>query len=72
MKIKNYFFSTFIGLVPTVFIINSLGEGIEKIIETKYEPSLFDIITDPNIYLPLSAFGAVILISFFIKNKIFK
>ena len=26
MKIKNYFFSTFIGLVPTVFIINSLGE----------------------------------------------
>ena len=72
MKIKNYFFSTFIGLVPTVFIINSLGEGIEKIIETKYEPSLFDIITDPNIYLPLSAFGAVILISFFIKKKIFK
>ena len=72
MKIKNYFFSTFIGLVPTVFIINSLGEGIEKIIETKYEPSAFDIITDPNIYLPLLAFGAVILISFFIKNKIFK
>ena len=72
MKIKNYFFSTFIGLVPTVFIINSLGEGIEKIIETKYEPSGIDIITDPNIYLPLTAFGAVILISFFIKNKIFK
>ena len=33
MKIKNYLYSTFLGLIPSVFIINSLGEGMEKIIE---------------------------------------
>ncbi len=72
MKIKNYFFSTFLGLIPSIFIINSLGEGIEKIIETKYEPSLFQVISDPSIYLPLLAFTAILLISMMIKNKVFK
>ncbi len=72
MKIKNYIFSTFLGLIPSLFIFNSLGEGIEKIIETKFEPSLFQVISDPSIYLPLSAFTAILLISIMIKNKFFK
>ena len=33
MKVKNYFFSTFIGLFPMVFILCAIGSGIEKIIE---------------------------------------
>ena len=33
MRIKNYIYATFIGLVPTTFIICSIGSGIENIIE---------------------------------------
>ena len=33
MKVKNYFYASLTGLVPSIFIINTLGSGIEKIIE---------------------------------------
>ena len=37
MKLKNYFFSTLIGLFPMVFILCAIGSGIEKIIEHEKE-----------------------------------
>ena len=37
MKVKNYFFSTLIGLFPMVFILCAIGSGIEKIIEDNIE-----------------------------------
>ena len=43
MKIKNYFYSTFLGLTPTIFIINSIGSGIEGIIDSQEDPSFIDI-----------------------------
>ena len=72
MKVKNYFYATLIGLVPSTFILNSLGAGIEKIIETDKDPTFFSIITDPSIYLPLFGFIIILLISYFLKKKIFK
>ena len=33
VKIKNYFFATFFGMLPQIFIGVSLGSGIEKIIK---------------------------------------
>ena len=33
MKVKNYFYSSLLGLVPGLFILNSLGSGIEKLIQ---------------------------------------
>ncbi len=71
MKIKNYLYSTFLGLIPSVFIINSLGEGMEKIIEKEKAPTYYDIIIDPNIYLPLVGFAILLIISFFAKKKFF-
>ena len=32
VKVYNFFWSTFIGLVPSVFIITSIGSGLEEII----------------------------------------
>ena len=71
MKIKNYFNSTLLGLVPSVFIINSLGEGMEKVIGKESAPTYYDIISDPNIYLPIIGFLALLIISYFIKKKYF-
>jgi uncharacterized membrane protein YdjX (TVP38/TMEM64 family) len=72
MKIKNYIYATFLGLVPTVFVINSLGEGIENLIENNKNIDYKNIFTDPGIYVPLIGFLIILLISYFIKKKIFK
>ena len=72
MKIKNYIYATFLGLVPTVFVINSLGEGIENLIENNKNIDYKNIFTDPGIYVPLIGVLIILLIPYFIKKKIFK
>jgi uncharacterized membrane protein YdjX (TVP38/TMEM64 family) len=72
MKIKNYFYSTFLGLTPTIFIINSIGSGIEGIIDLQENPSFTDILLKSEIYLPLMGFIILLIISYLIKTKIFK
>jgi len=72
MRIKNYIYATFIGLVPTTFIICSIGSGIENIIENNESPTIFDAILNPEIYIPLLSFILILIISYFIKNKVFK
>ena len=37
VKLKNYFFSTLIGVVPGAFLITSIGSGLEKIIDQNSE-----------------------------------
>ena len=70
VKLKNYFFSTLIGVVPGTFLITSIGSGLEKIIDKNLEaPSVLDIIFSPDIYIPLLAFFSLILISIFLRKK---
>ena len=70
VKLKNYFFSTLIGLVPGTFLITSIGSGLEKIIDKNSEvPNVIDIIFSPDIYIPLLAFFGLILISIFLRKK---
>ncbi len=72
MKVKNYFYASLTGLVPSIFIINTLGSGIEKIIELNEKPSMTEIILNPEIYLPLLGFLLILIISYFLKKKFFK
>jgi len=72
MKLKNYIYATFFGLMPTVFIVNSLGAGIEGLIGKNDELSYRNILMDPDIYFPIIGFLLILCFSFFIKNKIFK
>ena len=72
MKLRNYIISTFLGLVPTIFIINSLGAGINNIIENNETLSYSKIISNPQIFLPILGFVFIVVISFFLKKKIFK
>ena len=72
MKLKNYIYSTFFGLIPIVFIINSLGAGINNVIYKNKSLSYIDIIKDPDIYLPLLLFVFVLTISMIVKKKFFK
>ena len=73
VKLKNYFFSTLIGLVPGAFLITSIGSGLEKIIDKNSEvPSVVDIIFSPDIYVPLIAFFGLILLSIFLRKTFYK
>ena len=71
VRIGNFFWATLIGLAPQLFLVVSIRSGIEKIIEQNLEaPSVTDLIYSPDIYIPLIAFG-VLLIAAIIARKIF-
>ncbi len=71
VKLRNFFWATLIGIIPQLFVVVSIGSGLEKIIEQNLEPpSIIDIIYSPDIYIPVTAFVALILISI-IARKIF-
>jgi len=73
VKIFNFFWSTFLGMIPSLFIIISIGSGLEEIIDNNLEaPSMTDLITTPSIYIPLIAFFALFGITFFLRNLLYK
>ena len=72
MKIKNYFYATLFGLFPSIFIVNSLGSGFEKLIGENESLNYLKIIFEPGIYWPIIGFVIILAISFFIRERIFK
>ena len=69
VSIKNYLVGTLTGIMPSLFIIVSLGSGIEKIIyENEQAPSMVDLLFSPEIYVPISLFILLILITIIIKK----
>tara|TARA_Y100000741_G_C18217635_1_gene544458 strand:- start:590 stop:1318 length:729 start_codon:yes stop_codon:yes gene_type:complete len=70
VKLKNYFLGTMIGITPSIFIMTSLGSGLENIISLNSEmPSLIKIITSEEIYIPIIGFIIFFILVFFIKSK---
>jgi uncharacterized membrane protein YdjX (TVP38/TMEM64 family) len=73
VKIYNFFWATFLGMIPSLFLITSIGSGLEKIIDQNLEaPSIIDLITSPSIYIPIIAFFALLLITIFFRNLFYK
>ena len=73
VKLKNYFFATLFGIVPSVFIVSSIGSGLEKVIDQNLvAPSITDIILSPDIYVPLTAFFILILITIFSRKFFYR
>tara|TARA_B100000686_G_scaffold355040_1_gene469329 strand:+ start:2693 stop:3421 length:729 start_codon:yes stop_codon:yes gene_type:complete len=72
MPLKNYIIATLIGSMPSMFVTVALGSGIENIIDQNAELSVFNIISSPEIYLPISGFFILLAIAFFIKKMFFK
>ena len=72
MKVKNYFFSTMIGLFPMVFILCAIGSGIEKIIEENIDPGFLIMIQNREILFPILGFFAILMFSFILRKIYFK
>ena len=71
VRVTNFFWATLIGLTPQLFLVVSIGSGLEKIIEQNLKaPRIIDLIYSPDIYIPIFAFVALITITI-IAKKIF-
>ena len=69
VKTMNFFWATLIGILPSLFLICSIGSGIEKIIDENLEaPSFLDMITSSNIYIPLIIFLLLIILTIFLRK----
>jgi len=73
VRVSNFFWSTLIGLTPQLFLIVSIGSGLEKIIQQNLEaPRIIDLIYSPDIYIPMLAFMVLIIITIIAKKIFYK
>ena len=71
MKKKNYFFSSLFGFVPSFFVFNTIGEGLNNFIEKSENFSFLELVLTPEIYFPILMFIILIILSLVIKKKFF-
>ena len=73
VKPFNFFFATLIGTLPQIFLVCSLGSGVEKIIDQNIEaPSLIELLSSPDIYIPLAIFVVLLIITIFLRKIFYK
>ena len=73
ISIKNYFLGTFLGIIPQLFLIASLGSGLNKIIQqNETVPSIIDLLFSSEIYIPILAFIFIVLITVIIRKFFYK
>jgi uncharacterized membrane protein YdjX (TVP38/TMEM64 family) len=71
VKVKNFFWATLFGMAPQLFLVISIGSGLEKIIEQNLEaPKIIDLIYSPDIYIPMLGFAGLIILTI-VARKIF-
>ena len=72
MSVKNYVIATFVGSMPSMFVTVALGSGVESIIDKNEKLSIINVMSSPEIYLPIIGFFLILIIAFFIKRFFFK
>tara|TARA_B100001057_G_C22526070_1_gene823882 strand:- start:30 stop:749 length:720 start_codon:yes stop_codon:yes gene_type:complete len=73
VKSLNFFWATALGIMPQIFLICSIGDGLEKIInENLKAPSLIDLIFSQEIYIPLIIFALLIIITILLRKIFYK
>ena len=71
MKKTNYFLASFFGFIPSMFIMNTIGAGLNSYVEQAQYFNIIDLILTPEIYFPIILFMGLMIISFLIKKKFF-
>ena len=73
VRVSNFFWATLIGLTPQLFLVVSIGSGLEKIIEQNLEtPKITELLFSPDIYIPLSIFIILLVVTFFFRKLLYK
>ena len=69
----NFFGATILGILPQIFLICSIGSGLEKIIDQNQEPPrIIDLITSPNVYIPLIFFVCLVVTTIILRKLFYK
>lgn len=68
---KNYFLASLLGFIPHFFIWSSIGAGINKFIKEAEEFNFISLILNKEIYIPLTLFMILIILSLIVKKKFF-
>ena len=71
MKKINYFFASFFGFIPSFFIMNTIGAGLNSYIEQANSFSFLDLVLSPEIFLPILMFVVLMIVSLLIKKRFF-
>ena len=73
VKVFNFFWATIIGILPQLFLLCSIGSGLEKLINQNLEPpSIIDLVTSREIYVPLIIFISLVVITIFLRKLFYK
>ena len=71
MRKKNYFFSSCFGFIPSFFIMNTIGAGLNIYIKQANSFSMINLILSKEIYLPILMFVILMILSLLTKKKFF-
>ena len=73
VRVINFFFATLVGIIPQIFLAVSIGSGLEKVIDQNTAaPGITDIIFSPDIYIPISAFFVLIIVTIVLRKLFYK
>ena len=73
VRVNNFFWTTLIGITPQLFLIVSIGSGLEKIIEQNLDsPEIKDLILSPDIYIPLLGFFLLTILTIILRKIFYK
>ena len=73
VKVSNFFYATLIGIIPQIFLAVSIGSGLEKIIDENIEaPSIIELLTSRDIYIPIIIFFILIIFSVIVRKFFYK
>jgi len=73
VKVSNFFYATFIGIIPQIFLAVSIGSGLERIVDQNAEPpNVIDLLMSKEIYFPLIIFVLLLVFTFIIRKVFYK
>ncbi len=71
MKKINFFISSFFGFIPSFFILNTIGAGLNFYIIKAESFSILELVFTPQIFIPIIMFLGFMILSVIIKKKFF-
>ena len=71
MKKRNYFLSSCFGFIPSFFIMNTIGAGLNIYVKQASNFNMINFILSKEIYLPILMFAILMILSLLIKKKFF-
>lgn len=67
IKLRTYFITTLIGIIPGTFVFASIGNGLGAVFDAGETPDL-SIVTKPEIIIPIVGLGVLALLPILLRR----